>query len=122
MTRCRICIKEKQQAKNITFESKRSLISVDHRTLGGHVLTFDEIDFMKRDWVPNSGWPITRKDLDHLCRLMKNKTGPYQYDLQLLQDFATYHYSIEWKSLWMFCNSLEVILICPSFNFSLALA
>src|SRR5882672_6007206 len=25
---------------------------------------FDEIDFMKRDWVPDSGWPMTRKDLD----------------------------------------------------------
>ena len=26
--------------------------------------TFEAIDFEKRDWVPHSGWPITRADLD----------------------------------------------------------
>ena len=30
----------------------------------GMCAPFDEIDFKKRDWVPNSGWPINRKDLD----------------------------------------------------------
>src|SRR5678816_3657587 len=30
----------------------------------GYCSPFDEIDFIKRDWVPHSGWPITRKDLD----------------------------------------------------------
>lgn len=27
---------------------------------GGMCSTFDDIDFVKRDWVPHSGWPITR--------------------------------------------------------------
>src|SRR5580700_12217901 len=30
----------------------------------GFCSTFDEIDFERRDWVPYSGWPISRKDLD----------------------------------------------------------
>ena len=30
---------------------------------GGMCSTFDEIDFEKRDWVENSGWPITLKDI-----------------------------------------------------------
>lgn len=30
---------------------------------GGMCSTFDDIDFVKRDWVENSGWPITRKDI-----------------------------------------------------------
>ncbi len=30
----------------------------------GYCALFDEIDFQKRDWVENSGWPITKKDLD----------------------------------------------------------
>lgn len=41
------------------------------RSLGGSTASwagksaaFDEIDFAKRDWVPNSGWPISRSDLD----------------------------------------------------------
>src|SRR5258706_4156678 len=48
---------------------------------------FNEIDFMKRDWVPNSGWPITRKDLDPFYARAneKLKLGPYQYDLSYWQ-------------------------------------
>ncbi len=30
----------------------------------GFCSPFDAIDFEKRDWVPNSGWPIARTDLD----------------------------------------------------------
>ena len=48
---------------------------------------FDDIDFMKRDWVPDSGWPITRKELDpYYARANeKLKLGPYQYDLAYWQ-------------------------------------
>jgi choline dehydrogenase-like flavoprotein len=30
---------------------------------GGMCSTFDDIDFEKRDWVENSGWPLQRKDI-----------------------------------------------------------
>lgn len=30
---------------------------------GGMCSTFDDIDFEKRDWVENSGWPIKREDI-----------------------------------------------------------
>jgi hypothetical protein len=30
---------------------------------GGQLVPFSEIDFKKRDWIPNSGWPISFKDL-----------------------------------------------------------
>lgn len=30
---------------------------------GGMCSTFDDIDFEKRDWVENSGWPIQRQDI-----------------------------------------------------------
>ncbi len=30
---------------------------------GGYCLSLDDIDFEKRDWVPYSGWPITRQEL-----------------------------------------------------------
>lgn len=49
---------------------------------GGHCRPLDPIDFEKRSWVPDSGWPITRADLDPfyeraqpVCQL-----GPYKYD------------------------------------------
>jgi choline dehydrogenase-like flavoprotein len=31
---------------------------------GGHCRPLDPIDFERRSWVPHSGWPITRADLD----------------------------------------------------------
>jgi len=45
---------------------------------------FDEIDFMKREGIPDSGWPIMRKDLDPFYARAneKLKLGPYQYDLE----------------------------------------
>jgi choline dehydrogenase-like flavoprotein len=53
----------------------------------GMCAPFDEIDFIKRDWVPDSGWPITRKDLDPFYARAneKLKLGPYQYDLEYWQ-------------------------------------
>lgn len=43
---------------------------------------FDEIDFMKRDYIPYSGWPINRKDLDPFYAKANKalKLGPYNYD------------------------------------------
>lgn len=47
----------------------------------GYCSTFDEIDFEKRDWVPHSGWPISRAELDpYYKRAHKNlELGPYEY-------------------------------------------
>ena len=47
----------------------------------GFCSTFDPIDFKKRDWIPHSGWPIKREDLDpYYARAHKNlDLGPYEY-------------------------------------------
>ena len=31
---------------------------------GGSTQRFDPLDFERREWIPNSGWPITREELD----------------------------------------------------------
>src|SRR5947207_15285999 len=31
---------------------------------GGRCIPLDEIDFQRRAWVPHSGWPITKSELD----------------------------------------------------------
>lgn len=45
---------------------------------------FDKIDFMKRDWVPNSGWPIKRKDLNpfyiRAAEKLNLKTSNFDFD------------------------------------------
>ncbi|MDZ4702199.1 MAG: FAD-dependent oxidoreductase [Rhodothermales bacterium] len=45
---------------------------------------YDEVDFIKRDWVPHSGWPIQRKDLDvFYARAHKwLELGPYEYSTE----------------------------------------
>ncbi len=76
----------------------------------GFCSTFDEIDFEKRDWVPQSGWPITRADLDPFYeRAHRNiDLGPYEYDWKywkkqqagwkpLFDDD-----SVIWNKIWQF--------------------
>ena len=48
----------------------------------GFCSPLDPIDFEKRDWVPHSGWPIKREDLDSFyARAHKNlDLGPYEYN------------------------------------------
>lgn len=49
----------------------------------GWCAPLDPIDFKKRDWVPHSGWPISKKDLDPFYARAHRypELGPYQYDV-----------------------------------------
>lgn len=48
----------------------------------GFCSTYDEIDFEKRPWVPHSGWPIRRAELDPFYKRAHRllELGPYMYD------------------------------------------
>jgi choline dehydrogenase-like flavoprotein len=48
----------------------------------GWCSTYEPIDFEKRDWVPYSGWPIRRADLDPFYARAQSilDLGPYKYD------------------------------------------
>ena len=50
----------------------------------GFCSTFDAIDFEQRPWVPHSGWPIRREDLDpYYARAHPLlDLGPYEYDVR----------------------------------------
>jgi choline dehydrogenase-like flavoprotein len=45
---------------------------------------YDAIDFEKRPWVPHSGWPIRREDLDPFYARAHRvlDLGPYEYDAE----------------------------------------
>jgi len=49
---------------------------------GGFCAPLDNIDFEQRPWVPHSGWPITRAQLDPFyARAQRTlQLGPYEYD------------------------------------------
>ncbi len=76
----------------------------------GFCSTFDEIDFKKRDWVPHSGWPITKKDLDPFYERAHKyiELGPYRYDASYwLQQDASFKAlpidkNIVWDKIWQF--------------------
>lgn len=76
----------------------------------GFCSPLDPIDFEKRDWVPHSGWPIKRPDLDpYYARAHKNlDLGPYEYqdtywmekDTKL--DSLPFNHADVYNKMWQF--------------------
>jgi choline dehydrogenase-like flavoprotein len=75
-----------------TFDQKVQPFGVRSRVLGGSAIAwagksalFDETDFAKRDWIPRSGWPISRESLtpyfDRAAEALN--LGPNFYDEHL---------------------------------------
>lgn len=56
--------------------------------LGVRLMGLDELDFKERDWVPNSGWPFTKKELDPFYKRAHTfcEIGPYTYSLEDWKD------------------------------------
>jgi choline dehydrogenase-like flavoprotein len=77
---------------------------------GGMCSTFDDIDFEKRDWVENSGWPIKREDI--AAYYPKAHTildlGPYEWGLKYWQkenpDLIAFPFDeqVIWNKIWQF--------------------
>ncbi|GAB4372003.1 MAG: GMC family oxidoreductase [Elainellaceae cyanobacterium] len=63
-------------------------IDMGNQRPGVRYVTLDPIDFEKRDWVPYSGWPITKADLDPYYERAHTvcQTGPYDYDVASWED------------------------------------
>lgn len=61
--------------------SHRWLINLLNGQLGVRIRSMDPIDFEKRDWVPYSGWPFSKSDLDPYYRRAHClcKIGPHSY-------------------------------------------
>ena len=76
----------------------------------GFCSPYDPIDFEKRDWVPHSGWPIKRQDLDPFYA-RANKIldlGPYEYDasdwVKRDKDLEPFPFEAArvWTKMWQF--------------------
>lgn len=76
----------------------------------GFCAPFDDIDFQQRDWVPYSGWPISRSDLDayYLGAQELLELGPWNYDQAywIKQDRSMvplpFDPSRVWNKFWQF--------------------
>ncbi len=79
----------------------------------GMCAPFDDIDFKKRDWVPDSGWPINKKDLDPFYARANQtlKLGPYNYDFEYWQkEFPNLNPfplddKVIWNKMWQFSQA-----------------
>lgn len=76
----------------------------------GFCSTYDAIDFEQRPWVPHSGWPIRREELDPFYERAHRvlDLGPYEYDAQdwvrrdgELTPFRLDH-DVIWTKMWQF--------------------
>lgn len=81
---------------------------------GGFCSPYDPIDFKKRDWVPHSGWPIERKDLDPYYARAQQVVGigPPEYwnaDHWAQQDPRRAQLPFDqervWTKMWQFCTT-----------------
>ncbi len=76
----------------------------------GMCAPMDDLDFKKRDWVPHSGWPITKKDLDpYYAKAQETlQLGPYNYDFEYwrkeLPDLNPFPFdkNVVWNKMWQF--------------------
>lgn len=59
-------------------------VDIKKEVNGVRLRGMDAIDFEKKDWVPYSGWPISKKDLDPYYEKAHKlfKIGSYSYDLK----------------------------------------
>ncbi len=58
------------------------LIGLPENQLGARIHPLEEIDFLERSWVPNSGWPFDRAHLDSYYQKAQKvcRSGRYSYD------------------------------------------
>jgi choline dehydrogenase-like flavoprotein len=76
----------------------------------GFCSVFDAIDFKKRDWIPYSGWPIQRTDLDPFYKRAQKilELGPYEYSLAYWQKQdpsmipLPFDENVVWNKIWQF--------------------
>jgi choline dehydrogenase-like flavoprotein len=68
---------------------------------GGTCAPFWSADFRKRFWIANSGWPITRADLDRYYEAAHNVIGlgPFNYDPEFWKDDSTYLFNLSGTDL-----------------------
>jgi len=76
----------------------------------GFCSTFDALDFERRDWVPHSGWPIGRADLDPFYPRAHQVLGigPYEWEAEQWRrrDPALVPFALDpkiaWTKMWQF--------------------
>jgi choline dehydrogenase-like flavoprotein len=77
-----------QRERRIGGATNRWVTDIGGGTVGARFVPLDPVDFEKRDRIPNSGWPISRYDLDTFYERAQRHmgVGPYRYDVEAWKD------------------------------------
>ena len=73
---------------------------------GGQALRFGDLDFQKRSWVPHSGWPISRAELDpyyERAERVMHLGSRFTYE-QLCESFGVEPPAFDSAKLYMACS------------------
>ncbi|HEU4616718.1 MAG TPA: FAD-dependent oxidoreductase, partial [Gammaproteobacteria bacterium] len=64
---------------------------------GGVCRPLDDIDFAARSWVPSSGWPFGKAELDPYYRRAHEvcQLGPYDYDVAAIEDASRQRFHLD---------------------------
>ena len=79
----------------------------------GMCAPLDDIDFEKRSWVPNSGWPFTKLELEPFYKKAQNtlELGPYNYNFDFWKTKINkpkalpLDPTIVWNKMWQFTQT-----------------
>lgn len=74
---------------------------------------FDEIDFIKRSWVPHSGWPIEKRDLDPYYEKAHGplQLGAFPYDYAFWKEELMnplplpFNPLVIWNKMWQYSHA-----------------
>ena len=79
---------ETARARYFGGSSNRWHIKLGDNNLGARIRPLDEVDFEKRAWIPYSGWPFPKSDLDPYYERAEAicQTGEFNYQVDKWQD------------------------------------
>ena len=74
-------------------------VDINREITGVRLRGMDSIDFEEKEWIPNSGWPISKKELDPFYERAHElfKIGPYSYKYKdwVEQGDSSIHYHMQ---------------------------
>ena len=72
-------ISDNKKIKDSAINGRKRIVGGTTTKWGGQSLPFDEIDFLSRDWINSSGWPITYEEINSFYNEANHFMGIDQY-------------------------------------------
>ena len=77
-------ISDNKKMKDSAINGRKRIVGGTTTKWGGQSLPFDKIDFIYRDWIKTSGWPISYEDINNFYNEANNFMNIDQYGYERL--------------------------------------